>query len=129
MADYLTTLWPSDDAATVNWGGGARTPILAEWEELIANTDTAWTTRNGVGGVLFTAANGNSLFLPAAGCMEDVPLDTGTICLYWSSSLFTDNLAYSTDSDYAWGFCSDYPGMNHCARSFGIPVRAVFSAR
>ena len=63
----LTALQAIDDAATQAFGNGARTPAKAEWEELLANTTATWTTRNGVNGHLFTAPNGNSLFLPAAG--------------------------------------------------------------
>ena len=65
--DDLTTLQPGDDAATAQWGSGWRMPTKDEWQELLDNTTTTWTTQDGVNGRLFTAANGNSLFLPAAG--------------------------------------------------------------
>ena len=65
--DNLTTLLPEDDAATANWGSDWRMPTNEEWQELYNNTTVTWTTRNGVDGRLFTASNGNSLFLPAAG--------------------------------------------------------------
>ena len=65
FTDNLTILQPGDDAATANFGG--RTPTKEEWEELMNNTTATWTTQNGVNGLLFSAINGNSLFLPAAG--------------------------------------------------------------
>ena len=35
FTDNLKTLQPSDDAATVNWGEGWRTPTMNEWIELV----------------------------------------------------------------------------------------------
>lgn len=87
FTDNLTVLQPSDDAATANWGGGWRMPTYEEWVELYQNTTNTWTTRNAVGGRLFTASNGNSLFLPAAGINNLHYVDCG---YYWSSSLNTE---------------------------------------
>ena len=55
--DNLSTLEASDDAATVNIGGEARMPSNSEWQELIDNTTSTWTTRNGVYGLLLTGSN------------------------------------------------------------------------
>lgn len=71
FTDTLTTLLPEDDAATTNWGAGWRTPTMGEWQELLDNTTTTWTTSNGVYGRLFTATNGETLFMPAAGFHVD----------------------------------------------------------
>ena len=88
FTDNLTTLLPEDDAATANWGSGWRMPTQAEFQELLDNTTVTWTQQNGVNGRLFTAANGNSLFLPAVGYRYDGSLDgAGSFGLYWSSSL------------------------------------------
>ena len=88
--DGLTTLLPEDDAATANWGDGWRMPTKEEWEELKNNTTMTWTQQNGVYGRLFTASNGNSLFLPAAGCRSNSSLYVaGSDGFYWSSSLYT----------------------------------------
>jgi hypothetical protein len=92
FTDNLTTLLPEDDAATANWGEGWRMPTEEEWLEMRNNTTRTWTTQNGVNGFLFTATNGNSLFLPAAGYRWDDELDyAGDRSYYWSSSLFTVN--------------------------------------
>ena len=126
FTDNLTTLLPEDDAATANWGSGWRMPTQAEFQELLDNTTMTRTQQNGVDGRLFTAANGNSLFLPTAGYRYSSSLIYArSYHRYWSSSLNTD-YPYS-----AWHFCGDpgYYGMESCDRYFGFPVRPVRSAR
>jgi hypothetical protein len=124
--DNLTILQPGDDAATANWGNGARMPTKEEWQELRDHCTSTWTTQNGVNGRLFTGPNGNSLFLPAAGYRWDDELGSaGYDGDYWSSSLYTD-YPY-----YAWSFYF-YPGnyhMNSGDRYYGYSVRPVRSAR
>ena len=78
-SDGLTTLLPEDDAATANWGDDWRMPTEEEWWELCDNTTITWTTRNGVGGRLFTATNGNSIFLPAGGEYNEVWGETNSL--------------------------------------------------
>ena len=124
--DNLTTLLPEDDAATANWGSNWRMPTKEEWQELLDNTTITWTTQNGVNGRLFTAANGNSLFLPAAGYLYDSSLHlSGDGGYYWSSSLDT---GYPDD---AWrlGFLSSHYGMGDGSRLHGFTVRPVCSSR
>ena len=120
--DNQTTLLPEDDAATANWGDGWRMPTKEEWQELYRNTTVTWTTQNGVNGRLFTAANGNSLFLPAAGCRPSSSLyNAGSDGLYWSSSLYTD------DPYRAWLFLlySFNYYIYDLARLYGLSVRPV----
>lgn len=122
FTDNLTMLQPSDDAATANWGGGARTPTKVEWDELIRHTTSQWTTRNGVNGMLLTSSNGNSLFLPAAGNRWGSSLrDAGSYGDYWSSSL------YAGDPRGAWFFyfLSDDQRVGRDYRLIGFTVRAV----
>lgn len=124
--DHLTTLQSADDAATAKLGAGARMPTKEEWEELIANTSAEWTTLNGVYGREFTAANGATLFLPAAGYFwGDSLYYEGEFASYWSSSL---------DSDFppdAWDFriAQEAHGTGYSIRCCGYAVRAVRSAR
>lgn len=66
FSDKLEVLEPCDDAATADLEG-ARIPTIDNWIELISNTTGEFTTLGGVRGYRFTAANGNSIFLPAAG--------------------------------------------------------------
>jgi uncharacterized protein (TIGR02145 family) len=122
FTDDLTTLLPEDDAATANWGDDWCMPTDEEWQELYQNTTVTWTTRNGVNGRLFTASNGNSIFMPASGyCNESTPEATGIIGDYWTSSLDTDYPSgalsfFFNSSNYYIGFCN---------RLYGRNVRAV----
>jgi len=125
FTDNLTALLPEDDAATANWGNGWRMPTLNEWNELFVNTTHTWTTQNGVKGCLFTASNGNSLFLPAAGYRYYDALNLAGICgYYWLSLLYTerpyDAWAFTL---YNWG---DYP-IHSDDRINGRSVRPVRS--
>lgn len=87
FTDELTTLLPEDDAATANWGNVWRMPTREEWQELCNNTTVTWTNQDGVNGYLFTASNGNSIFLPAAGCRVESNLNyAASFGFYWSSS-------------------------------------------
>ena len=117
---------PSDhDAATANWGGNWRMPTRLELQELYNNTTMTWTQQGGVNGRLFTASNGNSLFLPAAGYRDGTSLIfVGNRGSYWSSSLYTDLPGYA----WYFNFTSYGKGMNGGYRKGGHSVRAVRSA-
>ena len=119
FTDSLTTLQPSDDAATANWGSDWRIPTSAEWDELISYCDLTETTRKFVKGILFTSRyNGNRIFLPAAGYFWYGGLDeAGRMCCYWSSSLDT------VDPNRASNF--DNGSNSEKQRCYGLSVRAV----
>lgn len=86
--DYLSTLLPADDAARANWGGEWSMPTYDDMVELINNTTSVWTKENGVNGRRFTAGNGNSIFLPAAGYRNEASLSNqSTTGYYWSASV------------------------------------------
>ena len=111
-----TVLDPEDDAATANWGGAWRMPTKAEQDELRTKCTWNWTTQNGVNGYKVTGPNGNSIFLPAAGCMDEGTLvSAGSGGLYWSSLLTDDpGDAYFVElsSDYVdWTFSDRYHGF------------------
>ena len=123
--DNKTTLEASDDVATAVLGSGARIPTKAEWQELLDNTTAVWATQNGVNGRKFTAANGSSLFLPAAGYRDGSSLyGDGTYGYYWSSSL---DESYP---GYAWYMYFGSGGQlvgSYGRRVYGQSVRAVRS--
>lgn len=128
--DDLTTLQPSDDAATANWGNGARTPTMEEIKELCDNCTSEWVTLNGVKGRKFTGTNGNSIFIPAAGYLEgDGSNNAGSMGFYWSSTLRTDgypNTAWQLEINQGTARVTNSTGYH---RYYGLPVRAVRSAK
>ena len=121
--DNRNILEAMDDAATAVLGSGARIPTADEWRELIDNTTQEWTTENSVNGLKFTATNGNTLFLPAAGRHGSTGLDyAGMHGLYWSSTLHT------SDPRYARRFLFNADSVSlrtYCRRFNGPAVRAV----
>lgn len=97
------TLLASDDAANANWGGDWRMPTNEEIDELVDNCTWTWISQNGVNGYKVSSkVNGNSIFLPAAGCSTDSVYFTGNGGYYWCSSLdttgFADYLCIGSDS-------------------------------
>lgn len=85
--DNKSVLDPEDDAATVNLGGGWRTPTRKEWKELYEQCTWTWKTRNGVNGMQVTGPNGKSIFLPAGGWYDSTISNRGTYGSYWTASL------------------------------------------
>ncbi|MBP5681481.1 MAG: hypothetical protein J6X31_10605, partial [Bacteroidales bacterium] len=84
------------------------------------------TTENGVHGWKFTADNGNTLFLPAAGFKVNMTLfSPDSYGQYWSSQL---DYSYPCNARY-FGFNENTPHMNNSLgsdnRSTGRPIRAV----
>ena len=128
FTDTLTELEPEDDAAYVNWGSGWRMPSEEQCDELINSsyTTTIWTTLKGVKGRLITSkSNGNSLFLPAAGCRSGTSLsNVGSYGYYWSRTTDYPYFAY-----FGWGlrFRSDCVERTTCGRCRGQSVRPVRS--
>jgi len=122
FTDTLTCLLPEDDVATAKWGNGWRMPTQAELKELKDNCTVTWTMQNGVAGRLFTAANGNSIFLPAAGGRSNGNLyHDGSDGYYWSSSLDTNGPNYAQYLD----FNSDNYNTRLNYRFYGFSVRPV----
>jgi hypothetical protein len=91
FTDTLTILQTDDDAAAANWGNGWLTPSYEQWYELLQNTTNKWTVLNGIGGRLFTAKNGQTLFLPAAGNRWRKELTAGSCGFYSSRSRLRTN--------------------------------------
>ena len=86
--DDKTELEPEDDAAFVNWGSTWRMPTYDQQMELVTECSWQWTVVNGVNGRLATGPNGNTLFLPAAGCRYNSSLeDAGLYGYVWSRTL------------------------------------------
>ena len=122
FTDNKTKLDPEDDAAVVNWGGSWRMPTGAEQDELCNNCTWDWTTQNGVNGYKVKGPNGNFIFLPAAGHMNNSSFSSaGSSGEYWSSSLNTGYPYYA----YIVFFNSSYVFSNFNYRNIGQSVRPV----
>lgn len=122
VVDSITVLEAADDAATVNWGGNWRMPTDAEWTELREQCTWEGTTQNGVQGMLVTAENGNSIFLPLTGAMNNTELsDLSTYGNYWSSSLRED----SPITAWRLNFNTTYPSRSSYSRFRGHAIRPV----
>jgi len=125
--DTLSVLQPIDDAATVNWGSGARTPTKAEWMELVNNTTIRITSR----GWHFTAPNGNSILIPRSGMRVGSTSDgVGGHACCWSSSLDITNGGGSMSYLF---YSRTYPAnlewyVTNGTRVVGMTVRPVRSA-
>ena len=116
----------ADDAAQSLDGGKWRTPTDAEWTELINNCTWTWTTQNGVNGCLVSSSNGNSIFLPAAGCWVNsntTSTDTGDWGNYWSASLNTADPRYSMRVGFS---SSSSSSVSRGWRYYGRSIRPVY---
>lgn len=113
----------SADTAAQVWGGSWHMPTRAQMQELTANTTYQWVTDyngSGINGGLFTAQNGNSVFLPAAGYWYDgsqkyVGIDSS----YWGSS------PNGSSNAYYLGFSNVGTAIDDCIRNYGYSVRGV----
>ncbi len=97
------------DAARANWGGNWRTPTTAEFRELLDECTWENTKLNGKYGYKVTGPNGNSIFLPAAGCMTYKSNNgVGRYGHYWTSTptRYTDfgaQLKFDNSKPRLWG--------------------------
>ena len=121
--DGRPVLEPSDDAATVNWGGKWRMPTREDFLALRDKTDMEWVTNyngTGVNGCKYMNKQDHSkyIFIPAGGGMEDTSVVSSSYGYYWSSSL--DYLSYATYYRF-----SSTPSAAFIDRYYGFSVRPV----
>ena len=128
--DGLTTLEPSDDAATVNWGGKWRIPTVDQFNELLdpSNCTNEWVDNyngSGVNGRLFTSVrNSKTLFFPAAGYCYDGSLDgAGVYGGFWSCALSSGVEVGAQSLSFRRGGAV----LSNGSRVLGLPVRPVFN--
>ena len=109
----------NDDVAHKLWGSSWRIPSNEQFKELIDNTTSKLTEINNVSGWLFTAKNGNSIFLPAAGYRNgSAGFENGDSGYYWSRTL------NSEDPSCAY-ILEDANVSNKGDRCDGITIRPV----
>ena len=109
------------DVAHVKWGGKWRMPSFNQID-LLLYCSNEWTEVNDINGRKFTAANGGSIFLPAAGeRRNDNAGGVGRYGNYWSSTQNPDDSYY----EYYLHFHSDDTDWNINSRDYGRSVRPV----
>ena len=84
------------DIAHVEWGDNWCMPSFNQLRLLRTSCINMQKTINGINGIMFTAPNGNSIFLPAAGCRWDNSVHyIGEEGDYWSTTIrATDGCPY-----------------------------------
>lgn len=86
--DGVRLSWSDASSLASKWGNGWRLPTAEEWQELYNNCKWKWEVRDGVGGRLITANNGNSIFVPATGVSFDGNIQIrGCIGIYWTNAV------------------------------------------
>jgi hypothetical protein len=123
LADYTVTndiYGSTNDIANVL--GSGRLPLADEIKELVICTTHEWTTVDGVQGIRFTAKNGNSIFLPAAGSRygQDVS-NSGTVGNYWVGQIEGSNNEFGRSLQ----FTSASAGLETNPRNVAISARSV----
>ncbi|MCR5395638.1 MAG: hypothetical protein K6E86_09610 [Bacteroidales bacterium] len=130
QVDGKYTLDLADDAAHAAMGGKWRMPTNDELADLREKCTWTWTTLNGVTGYNVSSANGNSIFLPAAGCRSNqshgLTADKGPKHVgggdYWSSSICNNN---RPESAYRLSFGEKVVTYTLDPRCEGASIRAV----
>ena len=120
------------DVARVFWGGNWRMPDEDEFRELLNRCNWTWITCNGVDGYKVTGPNGNSIFLPAAGCLSNRETPKEGFGCYWSGTLYDNAYRYNyyhyndnEDCAYSLSFHIDGHMVIKKDRSVGNTVRPV----
>lgn len=111
------------DVAVAKWGNTWCLPTSEQCQELINNTNSTWTTVNGVNGWLFKGGNGGSLFLPAVGIKWDDRIHENNK----SGNYMTSSLIIS-DPKNIWTIYfdkDDYIGLDPGLRPDGFSVRPI----
>ena len=110
------------DVASVEWGGNWRMPTKDEFQELMDRCTWTWTTYKGVDGYKVTGPNGNSIFLPAAGCRYGWSLNyKGSYGSYWNATPDESD----SDGAYFLDFNENDRSTGWYNRGDGLSVRPV----
>ena len=112
------------DAATVQWGSNWQLPTSEQFKELQENTTSEWASINGVSGIRLKGSNGNSIFLPAAGC-AGTPEWIGKYGYYWTG---IQNTMYPDRANTATLGNDGLNWSGHMERGGGQSIRPVLKA-
>jgi hypothetical protein len=108
-----------DIAAALDYG---RLPMADEVKELLLCTTHEWATVEGVQGIRFTADNGNSIFLPAAGSRSGQTVaNAASVGNYWLGQVDGTNNEFGRILQ----FSSSSAGLETLARNVAASARPV----
>lgn len=102
----------------------SRMPTAAEIEALIANTTQTEETVDGVSGIRFTGANGNSIFLPVTGYRDGAAAVADGNGYYWGGTVDATNADYAA----SLSFNGSEVVAGHSQRQLGFAIRPVRDA-
>lgn len=112
------------DAATASWGQGWRTPTLDEWSELCENSTSKVVELNGKVVIELTSKiNGNKIYMPPTGYMDDDFGDMGGVS-YWTATPYAEDADFSMDIYWSDGWKYGEP----LSRSCGMNIRPVMAS-
>lgn len=114
------------DVAHVKWGNGWRMPTQSEIGELCNKCTCEWTTVNGIYGSIITGPNGNSIFLPAAGCYyNDREISNyNNFGYYWSSTDYTGS-GYCVFYLLVWNNMKSSTLESYNVQNYALTIRPV----
>ena len=112
------------DVAKTNWGSGWRMPTKDDFEELENCCIWEWTTFNEKTGYRITGSNGNSIFLPTTGFLENDTMYFSTTHGYYWSSTPSDDVS-SQSGAYSLYFYREGHKISNYYRYIGRCVRPV----
>ena len=114
------------DAASINWGNKWRMPTIEEWKELERNCSWTWSSKNGVNGLLITAKNNQTLFLPAPGAMAGTFSDDyNGQGWYWTSNVDSKSIAKAEVISFFSSGSFYVPNWQTTMRFWGHSIRPV----
>lgn len=119
-ADIIDIIGTKYDVAHTKWGNGWRMPLKSEFQEMVDRCTYVVTTKNGAKVAKITGPNGNFIYMPLGGEIEDrTTISKGQAGYYWSGTKeLNQPKCFIVDASYMWANVF----LRH---SYGANIRAV----
>ena len=122
-AGITNIIGTSYDAASLRLGDKWQLPSEAQVSELIEKCKWVWESKDGHAGYVLFGPNGNSMFLPAVGCVvSNKNKYTGQFGYYWIGESNTDDVSLAKELLFGLGEINIESGRKNVGRS----IRAVY---
>lgn len=112
----------STDVIRFNWGDGWRLPTAEEVQELKQNCRWEWQNNHKNKGYKVVGANGNEIFLPAAGYKQGMTV----ICREGMGCYWTDTLHPTTSLPCCLCFGAGNIQLKNYSRYLGFSIRPIY---